>query len=176
MAFESIGEVSKRVVCDSFTAARDRHIEEARKALDDWDKTRRLICLVRHGEHAEPPSGWPSLQHRWRRPVADADIITLSDVRHERTGREFPEPVRELTAPKRPAFVTREKFDSAKALFSDFVAALGGRKDEARAAALVRQRKLLTDWCDEALGMLDGDEAAVISLLQDRITAIKDRH
>lgn len=108
--------------------------------------------------------------------MADADVITLSTVRFERTGREFPEPVRELTASKRPAFVSREKFDAAKSRFSDFVAALGGRKDEARAAALVRQRKLLADWSDEALGMLDGDEAAVISLLQDRITAIKDRH
>lgn len=108
--------------------------------------------------------------------MADADVIILSAVRGERTGREYPEPVRELRPPKRPAFVSREKFDAAKARFSDFVAALGGRKEEARAAALVRQRKLLVDWADEALGMLDGDEVAVISLLQDRITAIKDRH
>ena len=53
MAFEHIGDVGKRVVSQSYEAARDRHIEEARKALDDWDKTHRLICLVRHGEHAE---------------------------------------------------------------------------------------------------------------------------
>lgn len=53
MAFEHIAEVAKRVVKESYAAARDRHLEEARKALDDWDQTRRLICLVRHAEHAE---------------------------------------------------------------------------------------------------------------------------
>lgn len=53
MAFEHIGDVSKRVVKKSYAAARDRHIEEARKALDEWERTHRLIFLARHAEHAE---------------------------------------------------------------------------------------------------------------------------
>lgn len=106
--------------------------------------------------------------------MADADVIILSAVRGERTGFEYP-PLTRRPALQKPttAPVAPKPVDGVAKMLAEFKRAMGCTSAEVRESFLVRQRNLLADLVAATLDGVDGDKAAVISLLENAVRDLR---